>query len=163
VLLQQKDKMRTFLIFLLAFNCSGLLAQQVMGSAGSTFSNVSGSISFTIGEGIAQTLTKGGKTLTQGFHQATISVSILSEISNSDFSISVFPNPASDEVTIKMNQEKVSGLQYMLFDINGRILIEKHLHAAETKIPVNNFSEGIYVIKVLDGKKELKVFKIIKK
>lgn len=143
--------------------CPGLLAQQVVSTAGSILSNANGSISYTIGEGIAQTLSKGDKTLTQGFHQTTIAVSIIREMKDLDFSISVFPNPTSSELTLKLTKENIFGLQYLLFDMNGKLFMQKELQSVETKIPVDQLVEGFYIIKVQDVTKELKTFKIIKK
>ncbi len=143
--------------------CSqSLLAQEVVATAGSTLSNSSGSISFTIGEGVASTLTKGDKTITQGFQQANISVSMLSELKDLDFSISVFPNPISDVLTLKVNKEDVLGFQYLIFDINGKLLYQKKLESPETSVPVNQLANGLYILKVQSGVKELKIFKIIK-
>jgi hypothetical protein len=154
--------MRT-LMLLLIFSCgTGLVAQQVVATAGSSLSNASGSISYTIGEGIAQTLSKGDKTLTQGFHQTTISVSIVSVIKDLGFSVSVFPNPASDELTLKLDTEKVTGLQYLLFDPNGKLISQKNLISSETKIHVDQLATGLYILKLQSGSKELKTFKFIK-
>jgi hypothetical protein len=155
--------MRAILLFLIVTYCAGLQAQQVVATTGSTLSNASGSISYTIGEGIAQTLSKGDKTLTQGFHQTTISVSIVSELKDLDFPISAFPNPASDELTLKLTKEYVARLQLLLYDMNGKLLMQKELQSVETKVSVDQLVEGFYIIKVQDGAKELKTFKIIKK
>lgn len=142
--------------------CSRLLAQEVVATAGSTLSNSSGSISYTIGESVAQTLTQGDKTLTQGFHQTNISVSMVSELKDLDFSISVFPNPTEDVLTLKLTKEDVSGLQYLIFDINGKLISQKNLESNETNVPFNQLARGFYILKVKEGMRELKTFKIIK-
>ncbi len=150
------------MLFLIVTCCSGLLAQEVVATAGSTLVNATGSISYTIGEGVAQTLTKGDKTITQGFHQTTMSVTMVSELKDLDFSISVFPNPTSDVLTLKLTKENVSGLQYLIFDINGKLISQKNLESNETNVSVGQLAEGFYIIKVQAGTKELKTFKIIK-
>jgi hypothetical protein len=139
-----------------------LLAQQVVSTAGSTLGNSTGSISYTIGESVAQTLTQGDKTLTQGFHQTTISLSTISELEDLGFSISVFPNPTSNVLTLTLTKENVSGLQYLIFDINGKLISQKNLESAETNVPVDQLIVGFYIIKIQAGNKELKTFKIIK-
>lgn len=154
--------MRTLLLFLLIACCQGLLAQQVVATAGSTLINPTGSISFTIGEGVAQTLSNGDKILTQGFQQANITVSIISELKNIGFEISVFPNPVSDELTLKLSDENIPGLQFLLCDMNGKLILQKSMNGLITKIPVNQLPAGLYIIKVKDSTKELKIFKIVK-
>jgi hypothetical protein len=155
--------MRTILVILFIVTCCpGLFAQEVVATAGSILSNSSGSISYTIGEGVANTLTKGDKTITQGFQQGNLSVSIVSVLKDLDFSISVFPNPTSDVLTLKLNKEDMTGLKYLLFDMNGRLLSQKNLESNETTINVKLLNNGLYLLKVQDGKKELKSFKIVK-
>lgn len=155
--------MRTILIlFIIATCCPKLFAQEVVATSGTTLSNSGGSISFTIGEGVANTLTKGDKTITQGFQQGNLSVSIVSVLKDLDFSISVFPNPTSDVLTLKLTKEDLTGLQYLLFDISGRLISQKNLETNETTINVNQLNNGLYLIKVQEGMKELKTFKIVK-
>jgi hypothetical protein len=75
--------MKTTLKFLIGFMCSTFIMnaqsieRQVIGSAGTTLSNGTISIDFTVGELAVTTITDGTTTLTQGFHQPTIVLSIL--------------------------------------------------------------------------------------
>jgi len=160
--LQEKDSMKTILITFLLVISLRLFSQEVVATAGSTLSNSSGSISYTIGEGIANTLTKGDKTLTQGFQQTNLTVSMVSELKNLDFSISAFPNPTEDFLTLKLTKEDITGLQYLIYDMNGKLLFKKNIESNETKIIVDQLSRGIYILKVQSGLQELKAFKIIK-
>jgi hypothetical protein len=150
------------LLFLIVVYSQGLLAQQVVATAGGTLSNASGSISYTIGEGVAQTLTKGDKILTQGFQQTTVTVTPITELKDLGFAISAFPNPTIDVVKLKLDTENVAGLQYLLFDMNGKLILRKNLESNETNVPVQELTNGIYILKVQEGTKELKTFKIVK-
>ena len=142
--------------------CQRSIAQEVVATAGCTFNNQGGSISFTIGESVAQTVTQGDITLTQGFHQSNITVSMVNELKDLDFSITVFPNPTRDILILKLTKENVMGLQYILFDVNGKLLSKKNLEEKETNVPVEALAPGLYLLKVKEGNKELKTFKIIK-
>lgn len=155
--------MRTIIIILIACICPQLLAQEVVATAGSTLSNANGSISYTIGEGVTQTLTKGDKTITQGFQQSNISVMAISEKKDSGFTISAYPNPTNDILNLHIGREDVRGLVYMLIDINGKHIINKNLETSETTIQLKELPSGIYIINIYDGVIELKTFKIIKK
>jgi Secretion system C-terminal sorting domain len=152
------------LVLLLFLTCRpGLLAQQVISTAGNTFSNSTGSISFTIGESVSQTLIKGDKILTQGFVQGTVSASAISEMQDSEYSFSVFPNPTHNELTLKINKGKIIGLQYLLYDINGKVISQKSLNDAVTNVPLELLPLGIYIIKIQTDTKDLQTFKIVKK
>jgi hypothetical protein len=154
--------MRSVIIIFIMMCCQRLLAQEVVATAGSTLNNSSGSISYTIGEGVANTLTKSDKTLTQGFQQANLSVSMVSELKDLQFIISVFPNPADDLLTLSVSKEDVAGLQYTLFDTYGKILSRKKLESNETAIIVKHLTPGLYILKIQAGQNDLKTFKIIK-
>lgn len=154
--------MRIIFLLLLFVFCHTMMAQQVVATAGGTLDNLNGSMSFTIGEGVANTLTKGDKTLTQGFQQGSVSVIEIKKPTDSDITIIVFPNPVSDRLTLKIDREDVSGFQYLIFDINGKLVSQKNLISNETEVPVNNLSKGSYFLKVQTGVKELRTFKIIK-
>ena len=154
--------MKTIILFLRVACGSALQAQQVVATAGGTFSNSSGYLSYTIGEGVAQTLTKGNKTITQGFQQTTLSVTTVSELKELDFSITAYPNPVSDILKIRIDKKDVTGLQYLLFDMTGKLISGSNLEGAETNVPFDKVQSGTYLIKVQAGTKELKTFKIIK-
>ena len=134
----------------------------MVASSGTTFMNSSGSISFTIGEGVAQTLSGSDKSITQGFQQSYIAVSLINEIKAMDFAITVFPNPTTNDLTLKLIKETVMGLEYLLFDANGKLISQKNMENSETVIPLSRFAQGYYILKVQEGEKEIKSFKIIK-
>lgn len=137
-------------------------AQEVVSTAGNTFTNSNGSMSFTIGEGVTNTLTTGEQTITQGFQQPHLSVSMINQMRDLGFTITVFPNPVTDVLTLKIGKDDVLGMQYMFFDLAGKPFNRKNLVNPETTIPVEHFRAGVYIIKILEGSKELKSFKIIK-
>lgn len=153
--------MKPVALFLLLMCCALLEAQQVVATQGSTFSNSNGTMSFTIGEGVAQTLTTDSKTLTQGFQQSGITVSLLSDL-DPGFQITAYPNPASDILNLKIIREDLGDLQYVVFDLNGIMLVQKKVEAPETPIDLKQLAKGMYIIKIREGVTELKSFKIIK-
>jgi hypothetical protein len=137
-------------------------AQQTPATAGGTLFNGSGSISYTIGESVAQTLTNANVILTQGFHQPILSVAVVQALSGLDYTVSTFPNPTSDFVWLKIDKPSVVGLQYLLFDFKGTLLAQKNISTNEMVVPFNHLNTGVYLLKVQDGLKEVKTFKIVK-
>ena len=150
------------ILLLLVFSSSALMAQQIVATAGGTLGNASGSISYTIGESVAQTFSRGDKVLTQGFQQSYLSVSTEKTILDLNFSITVFPNPTTDVVTLRVGKESMSGLLYLLYDLNGRLLSKKVIENSDTTVPFQSLQTGTYLLEVMDGKLGLKTFKIIK-
>ncbi|WP_375239496.1 hemagglutinin protein [Aurantibacter sp.] len=87
------------IVFLLVMisGFSQSLERQVIGSAGSTLTNASVSLDFTVGELVVSTLTDGTTSLSQGFHQGSKLSIILDPIV---FLQGAALNPATGELTL---------------------------------------------------------------
>ncbi|MDA9066900.1 T9SS type A sorting domain-containing protein [Flavobacteriales bacterium] len=77
----------------------------------------------------------------------------------------IFPNPATDNVTIRFNQP--GNFTVLLFDASGnRVLFNEvtiESEENETSIDIKTLSSGIYLVKIIsDDGKEIEVKKIIK-
>lgn len=75
--------------------------------------------------------------------------------------VSVFPNPASDKITIAIKDNSYQELVLKCYDVLGKIVFEKNTFNKLIDIDVSLFSKGIYVIQ-LQGK-DSKQFKIVTK
>lgn len=75
-----------------------------------------------------------------------------------DDSIALYPNPATDFISIKCDSSIKS---VELFDIQGRILETKLEHKKETKLDVSKHSNGVYFVRI-STEKGKRVEKIIK-
>lgn len=65
----------------------------------------------------------------------------------SDFELfEVYPNPASDEITIKFNQPNESVMRIIITDNFGRLVFEAPQVNQVIKIDVTNFKKGIYFV-----------------
>ena len=151
-----------FYLFLSMFCCTVVFAQQVVTTGGATSQTALGGISYTIGEVVTETLTTSGTTLTQGFQQTNLKVTAISEIANLGFAITAFPNPATDFVKLSLSDDKVKGLRYVLFDMNGKTITDKQFEGIETIISFLGISPASYILKIFSDQKEVKSFKIIK-
>lgn len=79
--------------------------------------------------------------------------------------IAVYPNPASDYVFLKIPEEINNGkgmVQYQIFDTFGRLLEQASVKGSTSLVSMQYFAKGVYFLKVVDDKNELKTFKIIK-
>jgi hypothetical protein len=69
--------------------------------------------------------------------------------------ISIYPNPANDEVTIK-STINLSDATYELLDILGRTVLYGAITSDETKVDLRNLSSGVYLFMVLCEDKQIK-------
>ncbi len=74
--------------------------------------------------------------------------------------VSVFPNPVSDKVTVRINEMKgVADIR--VFDMYGKMLQQKRTAAMNTQLDLSGIPSGVYIIKVMNGGKET-AMKVVK-
>jgi hypothetical protein len=76
----------------------------------------------------------------------TVSDVGINEHSSADFS--VYPNPSSDEITIQ--GDVFEGKSFSIYDQQGRMVLFGRLAGFKTKISVESFAEGTYLVKIAD-------------
>ena len=68
---------------------------------------------------------------------------VLTDDFNSGVSVSVYPNPATKEITVS---SAYSNALLSITDLSGKVFISKRLNATETKLNINKLSAGIYMV-----------------
>jgi hypothetical protein len=101
----------------------------------------------------------GGSTIYAVTSNAT-PTAIESIRSKSHSLISIYPNPTTDIVYFKNLPENS---RVILVDLMGRILLEKKASELTTGISLQLYSNGLYLIKVTQGKEILQLEKVLKK
>ena len=157
---------------LLAFLCYNIAKaqQQVIATGGDYNSIPSGSLCWTLGESVIETYSSNGQILTQGFQQVNLTVNDFFVSKELQTEISVFPNPASDYVSLKIGNlseikesAKTEGILYELTDMNGKILKTEKLIIGNQQIYLNNLAAGTYFLSIIGNSNlTLKTFKIVK-
>ena len=81
---------------------------------------------------------------------------------NQNNQLEAFPNPVQDVLNIRVSgNEKVSEIR--LFDVNGRMVMNKKTSATTAQLNVASLNSGIYLIKVMSGDKVISSKKIVKR
>lgn len=62
--------------------------------------------------------------------------------------LEIYPNPATDFIIVKSN----NAVDFKIYDVVGNMLIAEKLNSATTKINIGDLKNGVYFIKVDDGK-----------
>jgi len=159
-------KKRTIILVLTLFVAIiSTKAQEAVITAGGEASGGGGSVSYTVGQTVYTTETgTNGNSIAQGVQQPfEISVVLgIPEAKGINLCVSAYPNPTTDFLTVKVENYETTNLEYQVFDINGKLLQTVKATGTETQIETNNLIPANYFVKVLDNKKEIKVFKIIK-
>jgi len=154
--------MKNLLFFSLSilFISFGTNAQQVISSGGEYFENSTVSISWTLGEPVTETISNGTNILTQGFQQTKLSASEIFTLNSEEYNISLFPNPTLNIVNLKISV--FNNLTYNISEVNGRLLKERKIISENTEISFAKLPAAVYLLKVFNNKKIIKVFQIVK-
>ena len=75
----------------------------------------------------------------------------IEEIDNPVYFI-LAPNPCTDQINICFTKIKKIKRHITIFDISGKIVLEKDFRAKNINLNTSSFKKGIYVIKITDGK-----------
>lgn len=138
------------------------LERQVTASAGDYHQAAGiGSLHWTLGETVTETLTSGSVRLSQGFHQLYVLAVNVDEPAEEVFSLKVFPNPAS--ATVSIQTEHNEPLQWQLLDISGKLLRSQSLQAFGLQtIDLQVLPAGVYLLRATDERRLVRTFKIVK-
>jgi hypothetical protein len=85
------------------------------------------------------------------------------EETGSDISLSVYPNPTGDDLTLQISDHNIGKWSYQLFDLQGRSLGNGQLTAQRTVIRTADLQPATYFINVVNhDNRKVQSFKIIK-
>jgi len=80
----------------------------------------------------------------------------------SSINVSIYPNPFSNQITIKAKTEaEINGKTVKLYDVTGKLFLTQIISIQTTSINVTSLPSGMYFLKV-EGGNAPKVFKLIK-
>ena len=147
-----------------AFSLSSATAQESVNATGGNASGSGGSASYSVGQVVYTTNTGTSGSVAQGVQQPyEISVVTgLEEAKGINLSVSAYPNPTTDFLELKVESEKLKDLSFQLYDMNGKLLQSEKITGNQTSIVMSNLVPATYFVKVTEGNKEVKTFKIIK-
>ncbi|MBP1663704.1 MAG: Protein of unknown function precursor [Bacteroidetes bacterium] len=135
-----------------------------LNASGGNTGSASGSVSYSVGQVFYTTAFSTNGSVAEGVQQP-FEISVLSgleDVSGIDLFYSVYPNPTSGKLTLKIEKIETNQFAYQLFDVNGKMLRNDRLKESETNIEMFEFISSTYFLKVTKDKKEVKLFKIIK-
>ncbi len=160
------DKLKLIITLLLCF--IAIHAQVVVSSTGGNALGSGGSVCYSVGQvcyttniGINGSVAQG---VQQPFEISTLSTG-LNDANGINIVCSAYPNPATHVLQLKVEESLTFGIQsmsYQLFDNQGKLLEKKELYDKRTNIAVDRLIPATYFLKILQGNKIVKTFKICK-
>jgi len=151
-------------VLLFGLGLTILQAQETIPATGANASGSGGTVGYTVGQVFYTTNTGTTGSVAQGVQQP-FEISVLTGIEDAkgiNLNCSAYPNPTIDYLVLKVDNYDKGNLSYQLFDMNGKLLENKKVTDNETSIVMSNLVPATYFVKVTEGNKEVKAFKIIK-
>jgi len=162
----QYKKFKIFAILLSGLGMTGLYAQEVISSGGGNASGSGGSASYSVGQVVFSYQTGTNGSLSEGVQQPyeIWIMNGLEEFADITLDYRAYPNPATDFILLKVDNNNIplSTLTLFMYDLNGKLIKSLKVNDIETIIHMENYKPAVYYLKVIQGSKEVKTFKIIK-
>jgi hypothetical protein len=162
-----RKKLKLSVLFLFGLGLTGLQAQNIheaIPTSGGNASGSGGTVSYSVGQIVYTNNTGTNGSVSQGVQQP-YEISIITSVEEANdisLTISAFPNPTTDYLTLSIVNFDNKNLSFHLYDITGKMIQESKINVSETKITVTDLPPSTYFLKVTDNQKEVKTFKIVK-
>ena len=158
-------KFKLLIAFLFSVSITVLQAQEANLASGNNISGSGGSVSYAVGQ-VFYTSNSGSTGSVANGVQQPFEISVVTQIvkaKNITLECSVYPNPTTDFVMLKVDASTTLGnLNYQIYDIIGKLLQSQKIETNESQISMKNYVSGNYFLKITDENSEIKNFKITK-
>ncbi len=153
-----------FLLLVFVFSFSALSAQQVFISSGGSAFGSGGSVSYSVGQLFYKLQVETSVPFTGDVQQSQEKAVVtgIPEAPGIDIFILAYPNPAKDLLYLKVEGESLNKMSYQIYDVKGKLLENKEIYNRITNIALDSYVSSTYFIKVLQDRREIKIFRIIK-
>lgn len=156
------------LLMMATFANAQSISHSVVASAGANHTDETTgiSISWTLGEPVIGTITSDDESiiLTQGFQQGALGGDVI--VVPLDFSaeITVYPNPTTNFVNIRVDGLLNGTLKLEILDIHGRLRAQHENITNEdiVTIKADHLNSGVYMLRFLSGEKTVKTVRLMK-
>ena len=160
--------MRIFVEKFLIFLAVGLLssdfvqAQQATTAGGGDAAGSGGTVAYSIGQLVYTTSLNGAGIAAQGVQHAyeTFTIGIVQTTLNA--SLTAFPIPVSENLTLKISNYNEKKLFLCLYNMHGKLVNNRQIISEETEINMINMASESYSLVVFNDGQIVKTFQIIK-
>lgn len=160
-----KNKSKPILILTTGLLWAGFAqAQESVNASGGNATGSGGSVSYSIGQMVYTTNTASGGSVAQGVQHAYEILTLGNAETALNISLTAFPNPTTENLTLQINDYNNEKLSYQLFDMQGKQLSNEQVTAMQTQINMKSLPNATYFINVVNQEnKTVQSFKIVKK
>lgn len=148
------------------FVLSGAIAfsQNAVTASGGEANGDSGSVSYSVGQTFYSANVGANGQVREGVQQPyeIYDVTEVQSAISGAISLSAFPNPTSDYLTLRIDGDYIDGLSCAMYDISGKEIMQQRITSSETSLDVQHLPSATYFVRVTKEKEAIKIFKIVK-
>lgn len=160
----KRNKARPILLLATGLLWAGLAqAQESTNASGGDTTGSGGTVAYSVGQVVYTTNTGSNGSTAQGVQHAYEIFTIGIKETELNISLTAFPNPTTENLTLQISDYNNEKLSYQLFDMQGKQLSNGQIVAQQTQINMNGLPSATYFINVVNQEnKKVQSFKIIK-
>jgi hypothetical protein len=159
----KRIKISLFLFLFTGF-ATGIVAQETVSVTGGEATGNDGTVSYTVGQVVYSTNSGTTGVVSEGVQQPfeIYVVTALDDVKQIDLSVMAYPNPTTHFLILEIKGGVQPKYWAALYDFNGKMLMQKKITASKTEFATDNLVSATYFLKLTEGNREVKTFKIIK-
>lgn len=157
-------KLKLSAVLLFGLGLTDIQAQTSGNTTGGNASGGGGSVSYSVGQTAYKTASGSDGSVAQGVQQP-FEISLLTGLKEANgiiLRLLAYPNPTTDFLILEVKDFDISNLHFKLYNMGGKLLQNEKITDNQTSIVMSNLIPATYFVKVVQGNKEVKTFKIIK-
>ncbi len=157
-------KLKLSAVLFLGLGLTGLHAQESVNTTGGNALGSGGSTSYSVGQLMYQNCRGTNGSVMEGVQKPyeISKVSAIDEARSIMLSVTAYPNPTIDYLTLSIDEFDISNLSYQMYNMSGKLLQNRKITGNQTSIVMSNLVPAIYFVKVMQNNNEVKTFKIVK-
>lgn len=139
--------------------------QETIPATGGSATGSGGTAAYVAGQLVFNLITGTSGSIIQGVQQP-FEISAVTAIENTEgisLECVVYPNPTEGKIKLVIKSFEIYNMRFQLYDINGMLLQDKKIEESETSVSMDDLLSAIYFLRVTKDKRQVKVFRIIKK
>ncbi len=141
-----------------------LYGQRAPSSAGGEAESLSGTVSYSVGQLFTDATTHATGSITEGVQQP-FEITVITATNKPEINYvqaDVFPNPTTGVAILQIDQANSGTLIAEIYNQQGVFIHESLILETKNTIHMENYPNGLYLIRVKEKNQLLKVLKIIK-
>ena len=155
----------TLFFYLISLSIS---AQENTVTAGGDAAGNGGSVSFTVGQVYYHTHESASGSVAEGVQQPyeIYVITSVEDVTDISLSMKAFPNPVANRLQLGVDEMvdfSLTGYHFRLLDSQGRTLQSDRIVNHHTEIDMSQLPPAVYFVRVMDSRRELKTFKVMKR